>query len=68
MTLLLVPAGEFIMGSTDQDPEAAADEKPQHSVYVDAFWIDKTEVSNAMYAPVWRRGHTACLWYPGRNS
>ena len=26
-----------------------ADEKPQHTVSLDAFWIDQTEVTNAMY-------------------
>ena len=46
MLLVYVPAGEFTMGSDDGD----SDEKPQHQVYLDAFWIDQTEVTNAMYA------------------
>jgi formylglycine-generating enzyme required for sulfatase activity len=45
MTLLYVPAGEFTMGSETSD-----NEKPIHTVNLDAFWIDKTEVTNAMYA------------------
>lgn len=45
MTQLYVPAGEFMMGSDDGDE----DEKPMHSVYLDAFWIDRTEVSNQQY-------------------
>ncbi len=49
MTLVYVPAGEFLMGSSASDPAANANEKPQHSVYLDAFWIDRTEVTNAMY-------------------
>lgn len=49
MTMLYVPAGEFLMGSTDADIDASNDEKPQHTVYLDAFWIDKTEVTNAQY-------------------
>jgi serine/threonine protein kinase/FKBP-type peptidyl-prolyl cis-trans isomerase/cyclophilin family peptidyl-prolyl cis-trans isomerase len=48
MVMVYVPAGEFLMGSTDTDPYAD-DEKPQHQIYLDAFWIDKTEVTNAMY-------------------
>jgi formylglycine-generating enzyme required for sulfatase activity len=47
--MVYVPAGEFPMGSSEADPDAAADEKPQHAVYLDAFWIDRTEVTNAQY-------------------
>jgi len=50
MIQVYVPAGEFLMGSADSDSLASSDEKPQHTVYLDAFWIDKTEVTNAMYA------------------
>ena len=46
--MVYVPAGEFLMGSSDDDPDAY-DEKPRHSVYLDAFWIDRAEVSNARY-------------------
>ncbi len=50
MKLLYVPAGDFLMGSSDADVLAQPDEKPQHTVYLDAFWIDQTVVSNAMYS------------------
>jgi eukaryotic-like serine/threonine-protein kinase len=50
MTLVYVPAGEFQMGSPASDGTAGADEKPIHTVYLDAYWIDQTEVTNAMYA------------------
>jgi eukaryotic-like serine/threonine-protein kinase len=46
MTLFYVPAGEFTMGSNGGD----LNEKPIHRVYLDAFWIDQTEVTNVMYA------------------
>ena len=49
MTMVFIPAGEFVMGSSDTDPEASEDEKPQHEVYLDAFWLDRTEVTNGMY-------------------
>ncbi len=49
MPMVYVPEGEFLMGAKD-DPEAKNDETPQHIVYLDAFWIDKTEVTNAMFA------------------
>ncbi|MGB0386794.1 MAG: SUMF1/EgtB/PvdO family nonheme iron enzyme [Ardenticatenaceae bacterium] len=50
MTLLYVPQGKFLMGSKEGDPDADDDEHPQHEVYLDAFWIDKTEVTNKMFA------------------
>ena len=50
MVLINIPAGDFLMGSADSDKEANSDEKPQHKIYLDTFWIDKTEVTNAMYA------------------
>ena len=47
MILMYVPAGTFTMGSNSSDQP---DEKPEHQVNLDAFWIDQTEVTNAMYA------------------
>ena len=49
MVMVYVPAGEFLMGSSPADTEANDNEKPQHRVYLDAFWIDRTEVTNAMF-------------------
>ncbi len=49
MILVFVPGGEFLMGSLNDDPQAFGNEKPQHSVYVDDFWMDRTEVTNAQY-------------------
>jgi formylglycine-generating enzyme required for sulfatase activity len=49
MVLVYVPEGEFLMGSTDADTLADADEFPQHLVCLDAYWIDQTEITNAMY-------------------
>jgi formylglycine-generating enzyme required for sulfatase activity len=46
MMMVYVPAGEFEMGSL----EGARDEQPVHTVVLDAFWIDRTEVSNAQFA------------------
>jgi formylglycine-generating enzyme required for sulfatase activity/Tol biopolymer transport system component len=50
MELVFVPEGPFLMGSSDDDAQAYDNEKPQHSVSLDAFWIDRTEVTNSMYA------------------
>jgi len=58
MVMVYVPAGEFEMGNTgiqwmwsgsliggDLDLQVFSDERPQHVVYLDAFWIDQTEVT-----------------------
>ena len=44
--MMLIPAGEFQMGSND----GYGNEEPVHTVYVDAFYMDKYEVTNAEYA------------------
>jgi len=44
--MILIPEGDFIMGSE----KGLTDEQPAHKVFLDAFWIDKTEVTNALYA------------------
>jgi formylglycine-generating enzyme required for sulfatase activity len=49
MTMVYVPAGTFLMGSADDDPVAQSNEKPQHQVTLDAFWIDQTEVTKAQF-------------------
>jgi formylglycine-generating enzyme required for sulfatase activity len=61
--MVYVPEGTFTMGDTldqaiaecqkfenDCQQSWFADEQPPHSVTLDAYWIDKTDVTNAMYA------------------
>jgi formylglycine-generating enzyme required for sulfatase activity len=43
--MVLVPAGEFTMGSDEGDD----DEKPIHRVYLDAFYMDTYEVTVEQY-------------------
>ena len=58
--MVLVPAGEFQMGSNDAQDRK--DAKPVHTVYVDAFYMDETEVTNTQYKafllenPQWQKG------------
>ena len=40
----LIPAGKFTMGRN-----VGFDERPAHSVYLDAYYIDKYEVANVFY-------------------
>lgn len=49
MVQLLVPAGDFLMGSAG-DLDADEDEQPQRTIFLDAFWVDQTEITNRMYA------------------
>jgi serine/threonine-protein kinase len=46
MVQVLVPEGAFDMGSSDW----STGDGPAHTVTLDAFWIDRTEVTNAMFA------------------
>lgn len=46
--MVWIPGGTFRMGSTD--PLARPDESPIHTVRVDGFWMDATEVTNAQFA------------------
>lgn len=46
MVMVYVSEGAFTMGSDSGE----SDEKPVHTVFLDAFWIDQTEVTNGMYA------------------
>jgi formylglycine-generating enzyme required for sulfatase activity len=45
-SMVVVPAGEFMMGS----PTGDSDEQPAHKVHVDAFSMDKYEVTVGQYA------------------
>ena len=73
--MVLIPAGEFEIGSNDAKTYLA--EQPISTVYVDAFYMDKTEVTNAQFKafvlenPSWQKnrigrefhnGHYLKLW------
>jgi formylglycine-generating enzyme len=54
--MVWIPGGEFSMGSGDPTTlphgghDAMPDTRPIHRVYVDGFWMDKTEVTNSEFA------------------
>ncbi|MYC74602.1 formylglycine-generating enzyme family protein [Candidatus Poribacteria bacterium] len=65
--MVLIPAGEFEMGSDD----GAANARPVHTVYVDAFYMDTHEITNAQYKafvdanPQWQKDNIATEYHDG---
>lgn len=47
-----VEGGTFMMGALDSDTEAQDDEKPQHSVTLDAFYMAETQVTQELWQAV----------------
>src|SRR5690606_15143151 len=43
--MVLIPAGEFLMGMEDGLPDA----RPLHRLYLSAYWIDQLGVTNGQY-------------------
>src|SRR5215471_14524753 len=54
--MVWIPGGEFSMGAQDSSDmndvgmNATVDSRPIHRVYVDGFFMDKTDVTNAQFA------------------
>ena len=69
MRLALIPAGEFEMGSHDDDKEVDNDEKPQHRVLITRpFYLGIYEVTQAQYKAI--IGGDSCYFSPigqGKN-
>jgi len=76
MELVYIPAGEFQMGcdpAHNNNYYCPNDEEPLHKVSLDAYYIDKTEVTNAQYkmcvadnncdAPAQTNSHTRDSYY-----
>ena len=69
--MMFIPAGDFDMGSRSNADDAEDDEKPRHKVYVDAFYIDKYEVTNAQYKkfvdanPQWQKDRIPEKYHDG---
>lgn len=63
--MVRIPRGEFKMGSPGTEPGRFEIESPQHSVSVETFMMDETEVTNEMYKrfvldrPDWQKGRVA---------
>jgi sulfatase modifying factor 1 len=57
--MALIPAGSFTMGNCMDPNEGFSDELPLHTVYVSAFYMDKYEVTKALWddVKVWNGGN-----------
>ncbi|MBX3324813.1 MAG: SUMF1/EgtB/PvdO family nonheme iron enzyme [Nitrospira sp.] len=59
--MVLIPAGEFWMGSSDG--EGSKDEHPRHYVRLDTFYMDKFEVTNRLFHQfIKNTGHKTKSW------
>lgn len=58
--MVMVPASTFFMGSDERDVEK--DERPAHKVRLDAYCIDRTEVSAVAYAACAAKGDCKGDW------
>ncbi|NOX53724.1 MAG: SUMF1/EgtB/PvdO family nonheme iron enzyme [Planctomycetes bacterium] len=64
MQLILIPPGEFMMGSPASDAWAGDDEKPRHKVWItQPFYLGVTEVTQAQWASVM----DTCPWQGEEN-
>lgn len=71
--MVLIPAGEFQMGTQEAViyMDAWYDEQPAHTVYVDAFYMDIYPVTNKKYKefllanPVWQKENIDLKYHDG---
>ena len=52
LTLMLIPAGEFVMGAPEEEPESGDEERPQHLVKVPQFMMGRYPVTQAQWKVV----------------
>jgi formylglycine-generating enzyme required for sulfatase activity len=52
LTLMVMPAGEFLMGAPDDEPESGNNERPQHRVSVPQFLMGRYPVTQAQWRSV----------------
>lgn len=45
--MVWIPGGSFMMGGDNH--QARSDELPKHKVFIEGFWMDQTEVTNAQF-------------------
>ncbi len=66
MTFVKIPAGSFMMGSADDDPDASDDEKPRHRVtFAKNFYMQTTEVTQGQWKAVMGNNPS---WFQGEHA
>jgi formylglycine-generating enzyme required for sulfatase activity len=50
LDMILVPAGTFLMGSPDDEPDRSEEEGPQHDVSISSFFMERYPVTQAQWA------------------
>jgi formylglycine-generating enzyme required for sulfatase activity len=52
LTLMLIPAGEFLMGAPESEPDSNDDERPQHPVKLESFLLGRYPLTQAQWRVV----------------
>jgi formylglycine-generating enzyme required for sulfatase activity len=52
LTMVKIPAGSFLMGSSGDEPDRSDAEGPQHGVTLGAFWLAQTPITQAQWRAV----------------
>ena len=52
LTLVSIPAGQFMMAASEDDPQGRESERPTHSVSVQSFWLGQAPVTQAQWEAV----------------
>jgi formylglycine-generating enzyme required for sulfatase activity len=52
LEMVKIPAGSFLMGSPDNDKSAYGDEKPQHRVNLQEFYLGKYPITQEQYQAI----------------
>ncbi|MBM4430297.1 MAG: TIR domain-containing protein [Chloroflexi bacterium] len=64
--MILIPTGEFLMGSDPSADKSAQDEEqPQHTLHLTGYYLAKTPVTNAQYAAFVQSGYRAPRHWEG---
>ncbi len=70
--MVYIPSGTFIMGDTSEEEIGSVNERPVHSVYLDAFYIGTREVTNQqvidVYNWAYQQGYINCTSYSVTNA